>query len=342
VNGSLWTLPMELLAYGGLYALLLLGAGGRFRWLALVALVALIAWDRRLEEIPGAESAGALLSVPVESLVAFLVAFAIGVVVNLYRVPLSPLAAATGLAVLAVMPNSITGSFWMTLSVSYAVVVAGHFWPARLTVPSVWVNGSYGVYVWGFPIQQLLAMAGIRNQWLMLVCAAPLAYAMGTLSWKFIEEPTMQLRHYIAPGGPKREQQPGEEPEPPEERAAAAPDGRRRPEAGAEEQPTRREEWRPPPRPAPDPRAAAPGVNGARPRPGRPVPPGRPRREVGPAVRPVGEDPVLPGRFPPGQAPKPQPPGQRGRHARPVPPPTPEEETTPLLRRPFVDGPGRG
>ncbi|KEI45835.1 acyltransferase family protein, partial [Saccharopolyspora rectivirgula] len=265
VNGSLWTLPMELLAYGGLYALLLLGAGGRFRWLALVALVALIAWDRRLEEIPGAESAGALLSVPVESLVAFLVAFAIGVVVNLYRVPLSPLAAATGLAVLAVMPNSITGSFWMTLSVSYAVVVAGHFWPARLTVPSVWVNGSYGVYVWGFPIQQLLAMAGIRNQWLMLVCAAPLAYAMGTLSWKFIEEPTMQLRHYIAPGGPKREQQPGEEPEraldeqedeepePPEERAAAAPDGRRRPEAGAEEQPTRREEWRPPPRPAPTP-----------------------------------------------------------------------------------------
>ena len=36
----------------------------------------MLAWDRHLEQAPGAESAGSLLSVPVESLVAFLVAFA--------------------------------------------------------------------------------------------------------------------------------------------------------------------------------------------------------------------------------------------------------------------------
>ncbi|WP_460958083.1 acyltransferase family protein [Parasphingorhabdus pacifica] len=200
VNGSLWTLPMELLAYGGLYAVLLLGAAkDRWRWLALAALVALIAWDRHLEDLAGAESAGSLLSVPVESLVAFLVAFAAGVVLNLYRIPLSPTAAVVGLVVLALMPNSIVGSFWMTFAVSYAVIVGGHFWPARLEIPGVWVNGSYGVYVWGFPVQQLLAMGGIRNQYLMLLCAAPIAYILGTLSWKFVEEPTMQLRHYITP-----------------------------------------------------------------------------------------------------------------------------------------------
>lgn len=206
VNGSLWTLPMELLAYAALYALLLLGAGKhRYRWLAVVALIGIITWDRYLEELPGAESAGSLLSVPVESLVAFLVAFAFGVVLNLYRIPLSPLAASGGLVLLVLMPNSITGSFWMTFAVSYAVVVTGHFWPSRLTVPGVWVNGSYGVYVWGFPIQQLLAMAGIRNQWLMLICAAPLTYCVGTLSWKFIEEPTMKLRHYLTPAQKKKE-----------------------------------------------------------------------------------------------------------------------------------------
>ncbi|MDA3629716.1 acyltransferase family protein [Saccharopolyspora sp. WRP15-2] len=205
VNGSLWTLPMELIAYTGLFLLLALGAGRhKYRWLTVVALVALVIWDRHLEQIPGPESAGSLLSVPVESLVAFLVAFAFGVVLNLYRIPLSPLAGAAGLVVMALMPNSIAASFLMVFAVSYAVVLAGHFWPAKLTVPGVWVNGSYGVYVWGFPIQQLLAMAGVRNEWLMLICAAPLAYVIGTLSWKFIEDPTMKLRHYLTPAAPKK------------------------------------------------------------------------------------------------------------------------------------------
>ncbi|GAA4864742.1 acyltransferase family protein [Saccharopolyspora cebuensis] len=200
VNGSLWTLPMELLAYAGLYALLLIGAAKhRFRWISVAALVALVVWDRHLEHQPEPESAGSLLAVPVESLVAFLVAFALGVVLNLYRIPLSPTAMLAGIAVVAMMPNSVAASFLMTFVVGYAVIVVGHFWPARLTVPGLWVNGSYGVYVWGFPVQQLLAMAGVANQYLMLVCAMPIAYVLGTLSWKFVEEPTMQLRHYIAP-----------------------------------------------------------------------------------------------------------------------------------------------
>ncbi|MFR9728071.1 acyltransferase family protein [Saccharopolyspora sp. MS10] len=205
VNGSLWTLPMELLAYAGLYVLLLLGAAKqRWRWLSVAALVVLVVWDRHLEQLPGAESAGSLLSVPVESLVAFLVAFAFGVVLNLYRIPLSVTAAVAGAVVLVAMPNSIAASFLMVFVASYAVVVAGHFWPARLTVPGLWVNGSYGVYVWGFPVQQLLAMAGIANQYVMLLCAAPIAYLLGTASWVFIEEPTMKLRHLVAPSSPPR------------------------------------------------------------------------------------------------------------------------------------------
>ncbi len=305
VNGSLWTLPMELLAYGGLYVLLLLGAARqRSRWLVVLALVGLVIWDRYLDQIPGAESAGSFLSVPVESLVAFLVAFGFGVVLNLYRIPLSPLAAAAGLAVLFLMPNSVAGAFLMRFAVSYAVIVVGHFWPARLTVPGVWVNGSYGVYVWGFPIQQLLAMAGVRDQWTMLVCAAPLAYLAGTLSWRFIEEPTMRLRHYVAPARDEPDELPEPEPDPPE------PD---------------------PPPPARDvPPPDAPTVRD------RPAPNG---------VRPVRraaslEDSALTKRLSGdlGAPPRPAPPPRRtgGRHARPeVPAPTPEEETRPVLRRPL-------
>ncbi|MEV4728434.1 acyltransferase [Saccharopolyspora sp. NPDC049426] len=304
VNGSLWTLPMELLAYGGLFALLLLGTAKKdFRWLTVVALIGLIAWDRHLEQTPGAESAGSLLSVPVESLVAFLVAFALGVLLNLYRIPLSPLAAGAGLVVLVVMGNNITASAFMAFAVSYAVIVAGHFWPSRLTVPGVWVNGSYGVYVWGFPVQQLLAMAGIGNQWLMLLCAAPIAYVLGTLSWKYVEDPTMRLRHLLDTA-PAKKREPEPEPDP-------------------EDVPTEKS------LPLPE-----PGVHRAPDRPERPryAPP---RPPVGGAQRPVGPPPGrayppdrgFPRRLPPEESPlsrrlsgeideQPQ-----GRHARrPMPP----------------------
>ncbi|WP_243790749.1 acyltransferase [Saccharopolyspora gloriosae] len=292
VNGSLWTLPMELLAYGGLYALLLAGAAKqRWRWLAVVALAALVVWDRYLEQQPGAESAGSMLSVPVEPLVAFLVAFAFGVVLNLYRIPLSMTAAVTGLAVLAAMPNSISASFLMVFAASYAVVVAGHFWPARLTVPGFLVNGSYGVYVWGFPVQQLLAMAGVANQYLMLLCAAPIAYVLGTLSWVFVEEPTMRLRHYIAPEtrrrSRRRDSSDGQVRGDSDRRDGRADDRDRYEDDGWDET------W-PQEDPAP---APARGFSG----------------ELGPAA----DEPAPP---------------RGGRHARRPDPPAPEEETRPLGR----------
>ncbi|GAA2334131.1 hypothetical protein GCM10009854_07110 [Saccharopolyspora halophila] len=313
VNGSLWTLPMELLAYAGLFVLLGVGAAKENRrWLAVLALAGLVVWDRYLEQAPGAESAGSLLSVPIESLVAFLVAFALGVVLNLYRIPLSPLAAIAGIAVLVAMPNSIAASFLMAFAVGYAVVVAGHFWPDRLTVPGVWVNGSYGVYVWGFPTQQLLALGGIRNEWLLLACAAPIAYVLGTLSWKYVEDPTMRLRHLLTPA-PVAPAEPAAPAAPPEAEQDADPEPAAR---------TGRHHVEPPPAPGGPARAEPP------PRPERPSR-AEPPRPVGPP-RPA-EPQATPGsawRPPPRQVPAP-PPGRRPSAPRR---PAPREES-PLTRR---------
>lgn len=200
VNGSLWTLPMELVAYVGLLALMLVGGArsGR-RPVVVAALVVLAVVDRRLEQIPGENTGGSLVTVPIEPMIAFLVAFGIGMVLNLYSIPKSPIAAFAGLAALLGMPISTAGSFWLTISVSYAAVTLGHFFPARLTVPGVFVNGSYGVYVWGCPIQQVLAFAGIRSEWTMALLALPLAYTAGMLSWKVVEEPMIRLRHHVLP-----------------------------------------------------------------------------------------------------------------------------------------------
>jgi len=61
---------------------------------------------------------------------------------------------------------------------------------------------SYGVYLYGFPIQQTLAhyFPVFREYWPLLFCvAAPLTLSFAMLSWHFIEYPTLGLKRILAP-----------------------------------------------------------------------------------------------------------------------------------------------
>jgi peptidoglycan/LPS O-acetylase OafA/YrhL len=55
------------------------------------------------------------------------------------------------------------------------------------------------MYIWAFPVQQMIIYTGVRNQWVLMVLAVPAAYVCGILSWTFIEEPTQRLRRYLRP-----------------------------------------------------------------------------------------------------------------------------------------------
>jgi peptidoglycan/LPS O-acetylase OafA/YrhL len=84
-NGSIWTLPMELTGY-----LLVLGFGvtwlfHRAPWLTIVLMLTLVGLDRRFKATIGDPGhAGSFLQMPIGSLVAFLVAFNIGMVLHTY------------------------------------------------------------------------------------------------------------------------------------------------------------------------------------------------------------------------------------------------------------------
>ncbi len=61
---------------------------------------------------------------------------------------------------------------------------------------------SYGIYLYGFPIQQslLFAFPVFRQSWPMLFsAAAPITIAFAMLSWHWIERPALRLKHVIAP-----------------------------------------------------------------------------------------------------------------------------------------------
>jgi peptidoglycan/LPS O-acetylase OafA/YrhL len=207
VNGAIWTLPMELTGY-----LLVLGFGAaglfhRAPWLTIVLTLTLVGLDRRLEaSIGNPGHGGSFLQVPIGSMVAFIVAFSIGMVLHAYRnrIPLSPFVAWSLVGLQIAVHSTKAGALTLPFMAGYGALVLAFHWPARLEGYDSWVFGSYGLYVWAFPVQQLLVMAGAGTQWSLTVTALPLTYLCGWLSWRYIEAPTLSLRRYL----PLREPRP--------------------------------------------------------------------------------------------------------------------------------------
>jgi peptidoglycan/LPS O-acetylase OafA/YrhL len=199
-NGSIWTLPMELTGY---LFVLTFGAVGLFRrapWLTIVLMLTLVALDRRFEASFGNPGdGGSFLQVPIGSMVAFLVAFSIGMVLHAYRdrIPLSPVVAWSLVGLQIAVHTTKAGALTLPFMAGYGALVLAFHWPARLEGYDSWVFGSYGLYVWAFPVQQLLVMGGVDTQWPLTVTALPLTYLCGWLSWRYIEQPTLSLRRYL-------------------------------------------------------------------------------------------------------------------------------------------------
>jgi peptidoglycan/LPS O-acetylase OafA/YrhL len=60
---------------------------------------------------------------------------------------------------------------------------------------------SYGIYLYGFPIQQTLVhlFPIFREAWpLLFLVGAPLTLAFAAVSWHFIEKPTLSLKRLVS------------------------------------------------------------------------------------------------------------------------------------------------
>ena len=188
VNGSLWTIVLEVGAYAGLLALFLVGAM-RLRWLAL-AIVALVVLDplvgNRLLFTWRPPHAGVDLLAPCFASGALLAVFKDQVVVSGRQV--------AGMLLLFLLFRSSSYAFYFLYAALFSGMLwlAGQEWLLKLRLRS---DVSYGVYLWGFPVQQtvqhLWPQLGVHaNQLASLL----LALALGYLSWHMVE------KHGIAQG----------------------------------------------------------------------------------------------------------------------------------------------
>jgi peptidoglycan/LPS O-acetylase OafA/YrhL len=164
LNGSLWSLRVELVAYITLVMI-------PRRWLRPVALgefliLVPLASDRTIADT------------------ALLLAFAFGVCAWVWRgrIPMIPLLA---------IPAFLVGNavFW-----PLSVIACGYIGLAMASLPwRLERDLSYGAYVLAYPVQLAVATAGLPLP-MMVAASFAVVMSLAFLSWTFIESPALSLR----------------------------------------------------------------------------------------------------------------------------------------------------
>lgn len=189
VNGQLWTIPAELKCYISLAALSLIGVMGRRSltgWIVLLTQLVLAALAIRYGvEDPTLVSPYVLVG-----------CFMIGVCAfrlkdRIFLSGYAAILAAAATSLLFLIPR---GDWFLPIPVTYLTVYLGTQNPKKR---GLLLSGdySYGLYLYGFPIQQAVATQSWTHEWwINFILAYPLAFGLAVLSWWMVEKPAMKLK----------------------------------------------------------------------------------------------------------------------------------------------------
>ncbi|MDI2131564.1 acyltransferase family protein [Yinghuangia seranimata] len=194
VNGSLWSLPVEVVGYGLVVVLGVVG-GLRHRWITIAsAMTASLIVERLITR--QWDAGPTILMVPSVALMQMLPIYLYGMALYLYRdkIPLTwwGVAACVGIELVFFGTPMVEVTRGVTLA--YIPLAVGHLMPKWVKLPASVGMASYGVYLYGFPIEQLLVSHGVRNQYHLMAYALAITLPIAMLSWKLVEEPAMNFR----------------------------------------------------------------------------------------------------------------------------------------------------
>lgn len=189
INGSLWTLVYEVICYAGVFLAGLSGILQRPRLFAVclaVTVAACLAVPMLAEPHPRLLAASGLV-----------LPFAIGAGFYVWRdrLPLSPLAALALWALTAALHGA--GAVFpaaFALALAYSVFVLGYWRTGPLLAFNRLGDYSYGIYIYAFPIQQLVAEAGVRDPLVNIALALPPVLVCAIASWHLVERRALALK----------------------------------------------------------------------------------------------------------------------------------------------------
>ncbi|HET7931885.1 MAG TPA: acyltransferase [Rhodanobacteraceae bacterium] len=186
VNGSLWTLPAEIRMYLWVGLLGALGILAR-KWLASVVLLALF--------VCGVVQPDHLLWMPLASFVRLGGYFALGAFCYLHRQHIRAGWPMVSALVLIAYSARHTPAYPYAFGLALGAFVFAFAYCLPWHGFNRFGDYSYGMYLWGFPVQQAIAhyhpaLTPIENA----IPAFLLALVLAVLSWHFVEKPVLRWK----------------------------------------------------------------------------------------------------------------------------------------------------
>ena len=200
VNGSLWSLSVEVLMYLVLPLWLWVGVKLRApRLMAWAGVIAICAWSLYWAHVTPPHGMVRIYGTSMRQAVHLAPFFMIGALygVHGWHKRLS-LQWALGGAVLLTFftPTGALVTVASFLLLPYAVLALAFAKDPTFAGFSRFGDYSYGIYLWGFPVQQLLIMlwGGPMHPLLNFALALPISLGLAALSWHGVEKVFMRLR----------------------------------------------------------------------------------------------------------------------------------------------------
>jgi peptidoglycan/LPS O-acetylase OafA/YrhL len=202
-NGSLWSLPYEMACYAALVAAGLLPLAMRWKVLIVTVILAFMLLARPVS--PPAAPLDVVFGLDYY-MVKLGLCFAVGAAYQCWASLIKPAwwIGAIGVVIAWMLPDSAPRNlFWIfsfsTLSLGIALGVS---WLPKL--PSAMGDWSYGLYLYAFPVQQILSYYGIVKSLGFVgytaLCTA-LALICAALSWFVVERPALRTNWPLVPRG---------------------------------------------------------------------------------------------------------------------------------------------
>lgn len=204
-NGSLWTLFWEALCYT---VIACLGIAGllRRRWVIPALLVLMLYWSAKLppyasliDAPPGAQielDAATQQLVTSGIAVRFGVMFLAGALLYRFRDVIPARWSLVAVSVLVVLAATALPNYRVVgaIPLAYAIIVSGAL--IRNKRLRLRTDLSYGIYIYAFPIEQLLVISGLAflNPIILAIVATIATLPLAALSWFLVEKPALSLK----------------------------------------------------------------------------------------------------------------------------------------------------
>jgi peptidoglycan/LPS O-acetylase OafA/YrhL len=200
VNGSLWSLPVEFAMYLLMPVVIALGARSRMRWLLGAVTVVLGVASLYILRGGGPRPPGTLWGTSLASSLDVCPYFLLGACAQFYQFKtlLHPGVALGMIGLAAFIQPSGAMLTELTLYILTTVAVLGFaLTPAPvLSRAGRWGDFSYGIYLYGFPVQQSVnALAGSHLTPLQnAMMSIPIAVVLAVFSWRLVERRALALK----------------------------------------------------------------------------------------------------------------------------------------------------